>query len=292
MNKHFVITRSLICVCLLSFFWGCGSQAEPPKQPQIVRKKIVAKTKQTQPSKKGQPPKLTKPSSVYRPKSDISRTPAVKTAKKKAVSSEKPKMLAAKPKSDISQTSQVKEAPPIVTQQDTAPQPKDVEPAKLKKEPLKLQKGISNASRKATDKITVASVPGLSEGDLKTDALPAPYQPQGKIDPFEPLFKEQQIVAVSKPKKKRIPRTPLEKISLSQLKLVGIILARSGNNALVQESSGKGYIIKKGTYIGLNSGQVIEIQMDNVVIQEEVEDVLGKVATKKTELRLPKPPGE
>ncbi len=69
-------------------------------------------------------------------------------------------------------------------------------------------------------------------------------------------------------------------------------MAPSGNKALVQEASGKGYIIKKGTYIGLNSGKVVDIQKDNVIIKEEVEDVLGKVIVRKKEIRLPKPPGE
>jgi type IV pilus assembly protein PilP len=73
---------------------------------------------------------------------------------------------------------------------------------------------------------------------------------------------------------------------------VGIIVAPSGNRALVQEASGKGYIIKKGTYIGLNSGRVAQIQPDRVIIEEEIEDIVGKFTTRKKEIVLPKPPGE
>ena len=65
--------------------------------------------------------------------------------------------------------------------------------------------------------------------------------------------------------------TPLERIDLSQLKLVGIILASSGNRALVEESSGKGYVIKTGTYIGVNSGKVVKIRKEKVVVEEEFE---------------------
>jgi type IV pilus assembly protein PilP len=89
-----------------------------------------------------------------------------------------------------------------------------------------------------------------------------------------------------------MPLTPLERVDLSQLKLVGIIQAPSGNKALVEEASGKGYIIKKGTFIGIHAGRVLEIQKDRVVVEEEVENVLGQFALDKKELKLQKPPGE
>ena len=127
---------------------------------------------------------------------------------------------------------------------------------------------------------------------MESSTTPSPYNPYGKIDPFEPLFKEQTVIAAVKKRKKRIPQTPLEKISLSQLKLVGIIRASSGNKALVEESSGKGFVIKKGTYIGLNSGKVIKIQKDNVIIEEEFENVLGNLVIRQRELKLHKPSGE
>ena len=95
-----------------------------------------------------------------------------------------------------------------------------------------------------------------------------------------------------KRRKKRVPRTPLERIDLAQLKLVGIILAASGNRAMVEEASGKGYVIKKGTYIGTNAGKVVKIHKEIVTVEEEFEDVFGKVKTRKRELKLPKPPGE
>ena len=128
--------------------------------------------------------------------------------------------------------------------------------------------------------------------DMLSASLPPTYDPTGKIDPFEPLFKDQPTAIKKKRRKKRVPRTPLERIDLAQLKLVGIILAASGNRALVEEASGKGYVIKKGTYIGTNSGKVIKIQKEIVTVEEEFEDVFGKIKTRNRELKLPKPPGE
>ncbi|MGA8179853.1 MAG: pilus assembly protein PilP [Desulfobacterales bacterium] len=142
----------------------------------------------------------------------------------------------------------------------------------------------------------------LSKSEVKTSAavntLPSEttplYNPEGKIDPFEPLFKKANAsIDVSKKKMKlRKPLTPLEKLNLSQLTLVGIIRAPSGNRALVQDASGKGYIVKKGTYIGTQSGKVDQILEDRIIVDEESEDIYGKFSMVKKTLKLQKPPGE
>ncbi|MGD8210672.1 MAG: pilus assembly protein PilP [Desulfobacterales bacterium] len=119
-----------------------------------------------------------------------------------------------------------------------------------------------------------------------------PYDGRGKMDPFEPMFREKPVIAKKKINKKRIPRTPLERIALSQLKLVGIMLSENGNKAILEDSSGKGYVVSKGTYIGTNSGKVIRINKDRIVIEEEFEDVFGKTKLRQREIKLPKPPSQ
>jgi type IV pilus assembly protein PilP len=119
------------------------------------------------------------------------------------------------------------------------------------------------------------------------------YNPKGKLDPFAPLIKEKPVT-VSVNSRKKVRRkllTPLEKLDLSQLKLVAIFRSSSGNKALVEEDSGKGYIIKKGTYIGTNAGRVTDILPNKIIIEEEVEDIYGKISFQKKEIEL-KPPGE
>ena len=120
------------------------------------------------------------------------------------------------------------------------------------------------------------------------------YIPEGKLDPFEPLFKKERVsLAVGKKNiKRRKALTPLERVNLSQLTLVGIIRSPSGNRALVQETTGKGYVVKKGTYIGTNSGKIIQILKDSIIIEEESEDIYGKISIIKKPLKLQKPPGE
>ena len=125
-----------------------------------------------------------------------------------------------------------------------------------------------------------------------TGALGISYNPEGKIDPFEPLFRQAPTEKSAKKKMRQGPLTPLEKVDLSQLKLTGVIMAPSGNKALVNEASGKGYIAKVGTLIGMNSGRIIQILKDRIVVEEEVEDLTGNVTLQKKEITLQKPPGE
>lgn len=125
------------------------------------------------------------------------------------------------------------------------------------------------------------------------------YDSTGKIDPFIPLVKEEPVVvekkdlidAKSEVREKRT-KTPLEKIELSQLQLKAIIMAPSGNKALVEEANGKGYIIRKGTYIGRNDGKVVQILKDKIVVEELTENHEGKMIAREKEIKLPKNPGE
>ena len=121
------------------------------------------------------------------------------------------------------------------------------------------------------------------------------YDPQGKIDPFEPVFRDKPAVekVLGKSRRMRVPRTPLEKIALNQLTLTAVILRRGGNNrALVEEASGKGYVIKKGTSIGTRWGRVVEIKKEMVVVEEETENMLGEVVLNRREMKLQKPFGD
>jgi len=250
---------STICIVLL--LWGCDRSVDATAQPKVVRKKIVAQKELTAKVRANQTVRTAKTNQAG-PKTKTDRqalvakkikvTPARDTVIKPA----KPKKPAVRPRSDISEIKQ--------PSTDDSGAPSD-----------KLIASTSNVTPK-----------------VRSTAILEAYSALGKIDPFEPLFREKAVSVKKKKDKKRIPRTPLERIDLSQLKLVGIILASSGNRALVEESSGKGYVIKKGTYIGVNAGKVVKIKKEKVVVEEEFEDVFGKTKLRQREIKLPKPPGE
>ena len=165
---------------------------------------------------------------------------------------------------------------------------------------------MSAPPKKAVMKLSPRHIPGKNEKNKakieseRALALAAPaafYNPQGKIDPFEPVFRDKPAVGKvsggGKHRRIRLPRTPLEKIDLNQLTLTAIILRKSGNNrALVEEASGKGYIIKKGTSMGTRWGRVVEIKKEMVVVEEETENMLGEVVLNRREMKLQKPFGD
>ena len=306
-------------VISLTVLWSCDSKKEPPPKAVVVKKKIqkpssskarrkmAAKSKRPQMKPKSDiamaAPKQTtaraKPSARPAIKSSAAKNKAVGTPATAAKSpatdtrSSKTRVAALGPKSDIALADKSKPKPedtevakPVEV---AAKDSESVPEPKAKSAPRRIA-ALSRKKAQRTSKRT-AKTAKTSTNQINNKEQPAPYDPTGKINPFEPLFKEKPK-PIEKVRQKRVPRTPLEKIALSQLKLVGIILADSGNRALVQESSGKGYIIKKGTYIGLNAGKVTEILKDTVVIEEEVVNVLGKVTTKQKQLKIPKPPGE
>ena len=110
------------------------------------------------------------------------------------------------------------------------------------------------------------------------------YNPAGKPDPFKPFL---QLTPLRDPMKS-VPLTPLQKYELSQLKLVAIISTPEGNIGLVEDATGKGYFVKKGTGIGKNDGKVTKILNDRVMIEEVFLDVLGRKKVNEIPLSLHK----
>ena len=254
-------------------------------KPRVVRKKVVAPKKQTAKVHRNKPVSIGKKTEITRVKE---KTAIVNADKSKAIEKNK-----AVPNSKTERQKLVAKKIEVIPAGDKA-----IIKPKPKKLAIKPRSDFSEVRQLAiandaspSDKL-IAATSNVSVG-LKSASIPKSYDAIGKVDPFAPLFREKPVsVKKGKRKKKRIPRTPLERIDLSQLKLVGIILASSGNRALVEESSGKGYVIKNGTYIGMNSGKVVNIKKEKVVVEEEFEDVFGKTKFRHREIKLPKPPGE
>jgi|GEM_PF-583523 len=255
----------------------------------VARKPAVKSSAAVKPA--AAPPVASKP--VKSGPAAAAPDPAKSAPRQIASASDSTNRSAFKSKSDIAVAAKSPSQKPTVAQNKPEVQPEKV-PAVKPRTTSGARKVAANRQKPVTRTRKAKPPPEPIKEDPKAKGeTPAPYNPIGKLNPFEPLFKDQPAVPASKQvRKKRVPRTPLERIALSQLKLTGIIQASSGNRALVQEASGKGYIIKRGTYIGLNAGKVTEIRGDVVIIEEEIENVLGKVSTRRKQLKLPKPPGE
>ncbi|GAB4267272.1 MAG: hypothetical protein Kow0092_20560 [Deferrisomatales bacterium] len=117
------------------------------------------------------------------------------------------------------------------------------------------------------------------------------YDPVGLRDPFQPFIK----LEVKKKAKPQVfvPKTPLQRYAVEELRLVGILWARKGRaKALIEDPEGKGYVVSSGTLVGDRGGKVIEIRPEKVVIEERSVDLLGEENVKVVDMTLRKPDGE
>ncbi len=89
------------------------------------------------------------------------------------------------------------------------------------------------------------------------------YKREGRTDPFVPFIKS--AVNVVKAEEEEEELTGMRKYEPGQLNLVGIIFRGDQSMAMVQDSVGKGYIIRKGTKIG-RVGEVAKIVSNRVII--------------------------
>jgi len=111
------------------------------------------------------------------------------------------------------------------------------------------------------------------------ESKPATSSAVAQRDPFRPFTLN------SRPAQRRRENlAPLERFELGQLKLVGIIWDIKQPNAIVEDSTGLGYVVKVGTPIGSNEGKVKSIQPAGLVIEEYQFDVYG--AKKKIERNM------
>jgi type IV pilus assembly protein PilP len=118
----------------------------------------------------------------------------------------------------------------------------------------------------------------------KKEEVEYSYNPAGKPDPFKPFI---QLTPVREGSRTG-PLTPLQKYDISQLKLVAILSTPEGNVALVEDATGKGYFVKKGTWIGKNDGKVTKILKDKVIIEEVYQDIFGQTKTNEISIFLHK----
>jgi type IV pilus assembly protein PilP len=144
-----------------------------------------------------------------------------------------------------------------------------------------------------------AALGSKKPGRVKTDAftIPTPrsdgpgsprYSTLGKRDPFRPLgFGVTEDV----PEHCRAETlSPLQQVNLSQLKLVGIVWKIDEPKAMVEDSTGLGYVIKLGTPIGecQYDGKVKAIRPSEVVIEETFHDPIFRTSkVREVNMKLP-----
>lgn len=106
------------------------------------------------------------------------------------------------------------------------------------------------------------------------------YDPKSRRDPFLSLTR------LLKVDKTRAEMPPLQRVQISDLKLLGIMWGGYGYYGLVQTPDGKGYTVKEGVLMGTNNGIITTITDKAIIVSEPSIDIMGNKSTKDVEILL------
>jgi Tfp pilus assembly protein PilP len=108
------------------------------------------------------------------------------------------------------------------------------------------------------------------------------YNPDGFRDPFGSLLRIKKDE--EGPPEELL--TPLQRVPVTDLRVEGIIIMGKKAVAHVIAPDGIPYIVKVGTLMGRHAGKVVRITSDEVIVEEQFEDYLGRKFKEETALRL------
>ena len=112
------------------------------------------------------------------------------------------------------------------------------------------------------------------------------YNPTGKADPFKPFIDVELAKKKTVEQSRLLSLNPLQRQTVEQFRLVGIIGDNKGRRAMVQDSAGKFYSLLPGAYIGLNNGRISKILADRIIVDEKIRTDEGKIVSRKIIIKL------
>lgn len=133
-----------------------------------------------------------------------------------------------------------------------------------------------------SDPATSATDPAQALETALSSGQPPPFiYNRERPDPFFPFLSKEIMKAQAE-------LTGTQKFEPGQLTLVAIVSGKRGLIAMVQDSAGVGYVLRKGTKIG-ETGKVIQIAQDKVIIEQSLKNATGDDSiTRKIEMTLSK----
>ncbi|HEX9742467.1 MAG TPA: pilus assembly protein PilP [Nitrospiraceae bacterium] len=126
-----------------------------------------------------------------------------------------------------------------------------------------------------------SSVPQPGGAGLATEpVIPAGrggyvYLPEGRRDPFVSMLRD-SAGADSEKKTDEINLPPLQRVTVAECTVIGIVWGGFGYTAMVQTPDGRGYVVQRGARIGSNNGVVSAITEKAVIVEERFTDIYGK----------------
>lgn len=117
-----------------------------------------------------------------------------------------------------------------------------------------------------TSQVTLTAgvvIPGQS-------AIDYAYEPADRRDPFAPIVSRE-----NKQSAQSSGLPPLERYTISEFKMTGILWGGFGYNAMLEGPDGKGYFVHVGSLIGPNRAVVKKITQDSLVLEEKFKNYMG-----------------
>jgi len=106
------------------------------------------------------------------------------------------------------------------------------------------------------------------------------YDPAGKRDPFKSLL------ALEKKKRDPALLPPIQQFDLEGVKVVGIVVDPvRGAQAMIRAPGGQSFVLRKGTIVGRNDGEVVAITLEGVTVVEKYLDFMNRETRKETFLK-------
>lgn len=140
----------------------------------------------------------------------------------------------------------------------------------------------SHHAKKAADDQKPTQVQPLDSGSSSYEYT---YSPVGKRDPFRSTLED--LAERPADASMRPDCGPLCGWDIGQLKLVAVISGISNPVAMLEAPNNKGYIVRRGTFVGKRNGKVTQIRSGEVVITEIFKDQMGKPHVSPIVVRLP-----
>jgi len=122
----------------------------------------------------------------------------------------------------------------------------------------------------------VPALKPLTPADAEGSALNSLDELAKRRDPFRSFIEVKEPAAAAEGKKPARRLTPLQRYSLDQLRVVGVVGGGSVLKALLEDDAGKGFVVGVGDAIGNQGGVIVSIKPDCIVVREIYSNALGE----------------
>ena len=136
------------------------------------------------------------------------------------------------------------------------------------------------ASQPAAVSGAPAGLKTLAPGELLVPSSEFRYDSTGRRDPFKSLLE------LEKKQRDTSALPPIQQFDLEAVKVVGIVLDPGRvTQAMVRAPNGQTFVVRVGTIIGKNEGEVVEITLQGIRILEKFLDFMNRETRKETFLK-------